>query len=641
MAGWRQLAASLVNDRALRARALAFAGAAFVALALGYVLPNPALAALAFRRCGYFILAAAFGGFGWVMFQLLRARLRFPAASAWRRAVPIVLALGALLWLALVSEPAGYKVTNDEFVLQATALDLHLRREPAVLVRAYDIEGAFTPLLAYTDKRPFFFPFVLTLVHDLTGYREANAFLLNAALAAASLALVFVLARRLAGNSAAALAAVVLWGGLPLFVQNATGSGMELLNVVMLAVVMLLAWEYLAAPDERRASALVLASVLLAQTRYESAVFIPLAGVVLLAGWRVAQRPILPWSAVAAPLLMLPYAWQNHFTNANRALWELHASQESRFDVGYLARNLQEAGRFFFTWQDRMLANSWLLSVAGASALLAAAAWALRRWRAWRIDQPGCVVALYALGVLANLGLLMFYYWGQLTDPVAERLSLPSLMIAALALAWALGRIVARGFDARWAVGAAAIYVVGVMRPQIANHYYTQFNPAPHEVAWEENFLRQRPPMERLIITNKTVLPWIIDLQPAVMLKYMPGEREQLRFHLGAGTFGEIIVTQKLIPSTRDGDYVVDPADALPRDFKLEVLAERRFNAMIDRISRLVAVGDDPPAGNKTAAVAPAPRSAAVVALHQPHEIAQAAVDGIAQLRGRHAVDQD
>jgi hypothetical protein len=634
---WRQLVVALWADASLRKRTLAFVAAALVALILGFVLTDAAAAALAVRRFGYYFMAAAFGGWLFFFGRIGRAQIPVVTTLSWRRILPIAAVVGALLWVDLVSEPKGFKVTNDEYVLQATALDLHLRREPAVLVRAYEIDGAFTPLLAYADKRPFFFPFVLSLVHDLTGYRVANGFILNGALAGLNLLLVFVLARRIAGNAMAALGAVILWGGLPLFVQNANGSGMELLNVTMLALLMLLAWEYWRTPDETGAAALILTTVLLAQTRYESALFVPVSGIVVLAGWRRAGRPVLPWAAVAAPLLLLPYAWQNHFTNANRALWELQASQETRFGFEYLGKNLHEAARFYFAWRDRLIPNSWLLSVAGVAGGIAALVWAIRSRRTRPLRGPAWSLVLYALAVLLNLGLLLCYYWGQLSDPVAARLSLPSLMIATLAVAWLLGWLAQRGADARWFVGAAALYFIGVMRPVIATHYYTQFNPGPQQIEWEADFVRERPAMSRLIVTNKTVLPWIMQLQPAVMLKYTPNERDQLQFHLREGTFGEILVTQRLVPSTPDGGFVVDPVDRLPADFKLEPLAEKRFNVTIDRISRLVAVGDVAPeerAGDAPGAPAPQRASArSIERTSSPSEPSIAAWSSVASSR--------
>src|SRR5581483_8667631 len=103
---------------------------------------------------------------------------------------------------------------------------------------------------------------------DLTGYRVANAFVVNSLLLPLALGLAFVIGRQLAGWRGGLLAALLL-GTLPLLGQNATGSGMELLNVVMILATLALGAHYLAAPDEPRLAAFLLSTVLLAQSRYE------------------------------------------------------------------------------------------------------------------------------------------------------------------------------------------------------------------------------------------------------------------------------------------------------------------------------------------------------------------------------------
>lgn len=52
----------------------------------------------------------------------------------------------------------------------------------------------------YIDKRPLLYPFLVSLAHDLTGYRVLNAFLVNVALHPLLLGLAWWLARRLAAG---------------------------------------------------------------------------------------------------------------------------------------------------------------------------------------------------------------------------------------------------------------------------------------------------------------------------------------------------------------------------------------------------------------------------------------------------------
>src|SRR5690606_25336342 len=109
-------------------------------------------------------------------------------------------------------------------------------------------------------------------------------------------------------------------------------------------------------------SLLVLGTILLAQSRYESVLFVGSTAAVIVAGWYRAGRIIITWPAVLAPLLLVPYALQNRFLSASPVLWQLAEGQTSRFSLEYLPGNLAGAWEFFFN-RGPGIANSWYLSV--------------------------------------------------------------------------------------------------------------------------------------------------------------------------------------------------------------------------------------------------------------------------------------
>src|SRR5450432_4297934 len=82
----------------------------------------------------------------------------------------------------LVHETFGFKIGMDEIMLLGTSMSMHLDKTVLVPVRGNDIQGTFAILDGMMDKRPLFFPFLVSLLHDLTGYRPANAFVLNGTL---------------------------------------------------------------------------------------------------------------------------------------------------------------------------------------------------------------------------------------------------------------------------------------------------------------------------------------------------------------------------------------------------------------------------------------------------------------------------
>jgi hypothetical protein len=156
-----------------------------LSLVLGFVTFTPPQAVNVVRHGGYWVVLLAFTLFAWYFFRSLR--------DAW----PELLHL---------HERHEFKVVADEVVLGSTAMQMHFERQAAVIVRGYDYAGNFTPLNVYVDKRPLVFPFLLSLVHDLTGYRVANVFVLNGLLSLALTALFYLLGCRLGGPPAGAAA---------------------------------------------------------------------------------------------------------------------------------------------------------------------------------------------------------------------------------------------------------------------------------------------------------------------------------------------------------------------------------------------------------------------------------------------------
>ncbi|MDP2138191.1 MAG: glycosyltransferase family 39 protein, partial [Candidatus Didemnitutus sp.] len=519
-------------------------------------------------------------------------------APAWWRARPalnrrqwgvLVATITGLTVLAALTVPYTYKVLYDEYVLQGTALNLHQTRDVGTTVRAFEFEGTFRAIGHYLDKRPFFYAFVLSLLHDLTGYREANAFALNTGLMPLILGLLYWVARRLVPHGAG-LAAVISFGAFSLLAHNATGAGMEMLNLAMLLVTMLLAVFYLEKPDEPRLSALVLAAALLAQTRYESGLYVAPVALVVLEGWRRQSAVILSPAAVLVPALLIPYALHNTYLSGTPLLWELRDGAESRFALQFLPDNLWHAARFFFNFTTA-IPNSWWLGVAGVPALVWAGWQTLKTLPRWRTISPTLAALLiFSAAIAVNLGLLMFYYWGQLDDPIVARLALPFCLLLALSLAW-----VAMQVPVAWQGRAVAIVAGGALISYATtglrvNTTHWEINLLAREIAWEANVVDHMGPAKRLIITNKSPLPWVTREVPAVLIARARWRPEAVKFHLDHHTFDEALVTQIYRPTSADGGFQIDPEDRLPTSYVLEPVSERSFGTRIARISRVTEI---------------------------------------------------
>jgi hypothetical protein len=345
---------------------------------------------------------------------------------------------------------------------------------------------------------------------------------------------------------------------------------------------------WLARPEERTLSGLVLGVVLLGQARYESALYVLPAALLIALGWWRERRLILSWPAIAAPLLLIPVALLQKVISHSPIMWELRENQTSRFGLEYLAGNL--AGAYeFFTSTGVTKANSLLLGGLGLLALIVTG-WRLvpRRGRGPELGPLRLSLLAFGGAILGVSGLIMFYYWAALNDPMAARFALPLHLLLVLVIVAAAG-----WGDRRWpvsvvALGLVAVFILGVSAPKQSYHHYSHVGN--DELAWEQRVVAARPPGVRLIVTNKSTLPWLIRRTPSILLDRAKGVADRLADHLQMPDFSEILVTQGARPTTREGQYQVPPDEVLPPWFRLELIAERRFGTKLARISRLVAV---------------------------------------------------
>jgi hypothetical protein len=541
---------------------------------------------------GYWVTLAAFGVWLWAMERLRRAEgWHLPQDAGGWVVVALVIA-GGLLWQA--HEEHGYKILADESLLVGTAQNLHLDRQVGYGVRGTDVQGHFQVLQSVLDKRPFFHPFLVSLVHDLTGYRVENAFWVNTVLGFVFLALLYGLAARAGRGRAAGTFALLAAIGLPLLAQQSAGAGFELLNLCLIAGWWWLAIHMLSRPDDVRQNAFVLTSVLLASTRYESLLFLAPTALLLLVAWRRVGCVRFTWPTFVAPLFVIPMLWLNRSFSANAELWQT-ASREATapFSLDYVAGNLGHALQFLFSL-DGYHPNSPFLSLCGLLALPLFLLWAQRIWRA-PISSSGeeVGVALGALGPLISLVLLMVYFWGQLDDPVISRLGLPLHLLLLIAVAVAVGRVIPKGERAwAWLSGAAIVALLVFGLPMMARNAYGHAYSPGIAYAWRREFLAARPERDFLVIDRDNTF-WITERVSSTPVNQARLRRDGIAFHLRNRSFAAAYVYQSFLIDPDTGGLDLDPADDVGSDFVLETVAERKTAMLqLGRFSRVVAVRD-------------------------------------------------
>lgn len=578
---------ALARDR----RFLLLALTAALAVVLAFFAIPDHLAITLVSHAGYWCILAAF-----VLWVASLGRVVAPwwRDGGWRRldwlSLAVVAAGGVIL---LAHETFGFKIIMDELMLLGTSMSMHLDKTVLTPLRGNDIQGAFVIVEGIVDKRPLFFPFLTSLLHDLTGYRPENAFVLNAVLTFVFLALVAATGRILAGRIGGWLG-VALCAGLPLLAQNATGGGFELLNLVMILATLLLGVRFLDRRDADSLSAFCLAGLLLAQVRYESVVFVvPVALAVLWAWWRDG-RATVSWPVIVAPLLMVPYPLQHRIFDLRSSAWEMFSKPgyTEPFALAYVPENLGHALAFFFGRASDQ-PNSIVLSALGVVAVPFFALIMAKRLRdLGREPAAGVAVTFFALGFALQFGLMMCYFWGKFDDPVIRRLSLPThlgLVIAVLAVLPAF----ARPAVGRVLLGAAALGLLARSVPSMAAHAYSQEYIPGREVAWRREFMAAQPRPDYLMIDNDATL-WITHRVSATPTVTAVKRRADIAFHLRNRTFSDVFVFQRYQVDPDTAAMTLREGDDLGPAFVLEPVVERRLQLLtVSRISRVKEIRAD------------------------------------------------
>ena len=619
----------------LRLRLLLLIASALLALVVGLHGFDIFWCKLVVIHFGYPVIFIAFCCF---VYSLYRVYLRYFIRPEFTRAsiLPGLLVAGCSIFL-LMHEPIGFKIVMDEPVLLSTSRMMHFRKEVLAPYEANSYGGSFHVTRGYLDKRPYFQPFLISLLHSITGYRPENAFVLNILLTPLLLSLAYYFGKKLT-NRRGGIITVLLLTSIPLLAQNATGGHFEILNLVMILGVMLLACLYLERPGPETLAALCFTGILLTQTRYESTFFaLPVALVVLL-GWMKKKEIILTWPVVFSPLLLILYPMHFRVTLDRKDSFQIvDKGHDTAFELDYFRDNLEAAGIYFFNF-GQVLSNSLLVSFTGLVALGFFIRYLVtHRREIWEKDMPNLVLALFLGTVGLCFALVMCYHWGQLSDPVASRFSLPIMLIFALVTVFALARwprafllsalalygyvllfhvcnLLVMGLGIKL-VEAVLIYVVLTVitiyciakrkdltglfilvsiifiifmsGPIAANHRYLQtFYPAT-VVRMTVRFFKDHPEKDYLFLHSSPLFPISYGIASAGVYQAL-GSPAVIKKHLLHRTYSAIYLLQLINVDEETGKSTVMKKYDIGPNYELETVQELRLIPL--RLARIVKI---------------------------------------------------
>ena len=407
---------------------------------------------------------------------------------------PIWLLACLPLWL----QPGGYRMVMDELLVTNTAATINLYGVAGFQRLAIEQESGTPEVSIGIDKRPAAVSAAQAIAKAFAPPGPAPAWLLQKIFGSILILASAHIAARLGGVWAGT--AMAFFAGLhPLVLYFGSGSGLE---VPATALFLLSALVLTGSSASSRAALLSagLLLLLLAQIRYES-LLLALPGAVLL-GIRLRLRRAALAGVLASPFL-LPLAASLAAFRHNPASWELASrSADAAFGLSYLPGNLAGLIEFWLV-PSPALANSPVLGWASAIGLSLAAATACRpAFEARRLT------VLVLAGTAAYLLLVLLYFWGDLRDPIIQRLALPLVGAAALGVGHLFRHF--RTETGRSLAAAAALLLLTPGFPGLIERNFARIHLSPEEI----NALRFVVPLlreERALVLAEAPYPWITE----------------------------------------------------------------------------------------------------------------------------------
>lgn len=439
--------------------------------------------------------------------------------------------------------PGAYHVMQDEAAQLSTSLSMSAHKEIGMAQTGLWDRDQFFVTKSILGKRPFFQPFLVSLIHDFAGYRVQNARGLNFVLGLASLVSLYGILRFFLPQIPS-VTAVLLTGATPIFLLAVNAYGFEAANFFFLSAYTFAVIWFLRHPDQKREAFLVLICATLAYLRYESVVLAIPAYIAILF-YRREGRP-LHFITQVSPLLYVPYAWLTRLSTSRVDNWQEISSgfgaDMSPFGLNFLFPNLWSLVEFIAN-PTSLYPNNYplfLLSLFGILALVLKLSG--RNWIAGfeRMDvfKPFALIFSAAFGLLVLI--IVSYHWSSFTDPLAARMSIPLLipmcLLASFALAWMRLR------SPIWMLIPLAVFAV-YSKPALTEYY---IETADHrravetaKQAWLDSTSIDLK--KTLVLDTKGVLFWTSNRVSSVRAEVDASQLERILLQHAAGRFDTIL----------------------------------------------------------------------------------------------------
>jgi hypothetical protein len=274
-------------------------------------------------------------------------------------------------------------------------------------------------------KRPLVFPFMVSLLHTVSGFRYQNAFAFNFIVMLLLLAGVYIGTRKLI-DAPSAVAAMFFVLSYPVFTIFGTSGGFDLFNAAVFLMILAATCHFIKEPSAEAFSFIFASLLVFANIRYESIAFLVILPVLVFKKIRWQELKDYSYVFFIAPLVCLPYIWQRMLKGADIE----KPADVSAFSIGALFEN---ATKFLVSMADLkyFLPYAGLLSAVSILIFIYLIV-EVARGRIWLERQRRYSAVVVTLLVLSSTLIYFSYFFGDCTHPSTARFFIILSIVLAL-----------------------------------------------------------------------------------------------------------------------------------------------------------------------------------------------------------------
>lgn len=473
--------------------------------------------------------------------------------------------LGALILtiIVFISVTPDYRVLSDETNLLSVSQSMVYDKTIYNTTMAKWYYNDFYPIIREIPIRPFLFPFVASLLHNVLGYSRNNVFILNFIILFILLSLSYCCTKKIL-NQTCGFASMLLIMSQPVISINATSGGFDLMSVTFLGLTLVSLFGFVSKPTSESFVLLWMTLIIFANIRYESFIYIFLILFFLLTIRLLKFDYLLEYYYVyiATPFLFLPFIWQQiikqgYYNEQGGALFSFENILNHLLELF----NAQFNFNYFFPYGN-------LINFLGIIFIL------ILIWKIILNPQllEGVKIKLFwtiLIFLLIHNLIYLAHQLGQYTHPVSARFFLGFSI--SLALVPIIYQSITKKLNTKY-IFVFSLILFSLYHPiAIKNKFYLT-STLPRKTFYVRNFLKSLNNREILIIIDRPG-QYTVENYGSINFNYANANVENLLLELNNKLYQNIIVIQ-------DVDFQTQKpieTNQLNDKFKLETILKQQY----------------------------------------------------------------